>query len=250
VPGGRIYKNEDLDEAFKRITLEEVGRKISRSDATFIGLFTHKYNTNFLNADGVTTHYVVLAYEIYAKEDFKVSVLSQHSEFKWFSLANMDANQDVHQNSLEYFHHLSQINDTQYSLLNARRDTFNSLLWQTPVLSLTAQAFLFTIILSCNSGAVERVMASSLSFITALASIQLLGKHRFMEEQHAKILHDYERNFGLYGVNRKMTPNNRFVKMSSYQVWFIVLSVFAFAALLAIASTIFSAETRWVCSHA
>jgi colanic acid biosynthesis protein WcaH len=48
VPGGRIYKNEDLDEAFKRITLAEVGQQISRSDATFVGLFTHKYNTNFV----------------------------------------------------------------------------------------------------------------------------------------------------------------------------------------------------------
>ena len=36
----------------------------------------------------------------------------------------------------------------QYPILAARNQHFNSLLWQTPVLSLTAQAFLFSIALS------------------------------------------------------------------------------------------------------
>jgi hypothetical protein len=135
-------------------------------------------------------------------------------------------------------------------LLNARRDTFNNLLWQTPVLSLTAQAFLFTIILSCDSGDLERLIAAFLSFITALASIQLLFKHRFMEEQHAKILHDYEKSFGLYGINQKMTPNNWVVKISSFQLWFFVLFFFMVAASLVIGAIIFSVETIRFCGHA
>ena len=239
VPGGRIYKNECLDDAFKRITLAEVGYALSRNDAAFIGLFTHEYDTNFLNVDNITTHYVVIAYKIQPPDDFEKYISSQHSKVGWF--AQSDSSQSIHPNSLEYFNHLSQISNTQYSFLNARRDAFNNLIWQTPVLSLTAQAFLFTIILSCESGIPARLISAILSLITALASIQLLSKHREMEQYHARMLHDYEKKNGLYEVNRRLisvkTISN-LVAISSYKIWLFVLLIFAVAALLIIVLTL------------
>jgi len=246
VPGGRVYKGEDLNEAFKRITLAEIGYELPLSHATLLGVFTHKYDTNFQDIDGVTTHYVVLAYEIIVKEDFKIkenprdSVSSQHSEYRWF--ASTDIDKSIHYNSLVYFRCLSKINikqsrimnNIQYSLSNARRDAFNNLVWQTPLLSLTAQAFLFTISLSSSYTTKARLIAATLSLIVALASIQLLKKHRSMENHCAKILHDYEKDLGLYEINQKLIPEGWFARISSYRIWIFVLSSFAIAAFLVI----------------
>jgi colanic acid biosynthesis protein WcaH len=41
VPGGRILKDESLDDAFTRITRSELGIECLRSQACFLGLFTH-----------------------------------------------------------------------------------------------------------------------------------------------------------------------------------------------------------------
>lgn len=64
VPGGRIYKNEDLEDAFRRISNDELGVELTIIQAHLFGAFTHKYQTNALGAAGVTTHYVVLAYDL------------------------------------------------------------------------------------------------------------------------------------------------------------------------------------------
>jgi colanic acid biosynthesis protein WcaH len=61
VPGGRIRKNETLDAAFSRITAAELGAPLARSQARLLGVYTHLYETNFAEAAGIGTHYVVLA---------------------------------------------------------------------------------------------------------------------------------------------------------------------------------------------
>ena len=42
VPGGRIHKNESVDEAFTRISLSELGIEYRRSQSRFIGVFENK----------------------------------------------------------------------------------------------------------------------------------------------------------------------------------------------------------------
>jgi hypothetical protein len=56
------------------------------------------------------------------------------------------------------------------------------MLWQTLVISLTAQAFLFTIALG-NVDHLGRFIASLLTVIAALASAQLFAKHRYFEAE-------------------------------------------------------------------
>lgn len=230
VPGGRIYKRESLDEAFERICRTEIGQAFSRTDARLIGVFTHQYDTNFLGAPGVTTHYVVLAYELRLAENLRPQVDTQHSKFKW--LGPEDGGADVHEYSLEYFEHPSRIDEAQYGVLNARRDSFNSLLWQTPALSLTAQAFLFTIILSTDSATADRLVASLLALITAVVSVQLLAKHRYMEARHAKLLSQHESSLGRFGVNSDATfkPDKWHTRQSSYRLWALALGAFAISA--------------------
>ncbi len=63
VPGGRIYKNERIDEAFLRITKAELGLELPISRATLIGPFTHLYD-EFVFGEATSTHYVALGYQI------------------------------------------------------------------------------------------------------------------------------------------------------------------------------------------
>ncbi|MFT5438555.1 MAG: colanic acid biosynthesis protein WcaH, partial [Alphaproteobacteria bacterium] len=209
VPGGRIHKNECLDEAFERTSKAEIGEKFFRNEARLIGTFTHKYPTNVFLKEGISTHYVALAYEIHLPEELQVTMMEQHSEYRWFSRAEADpdicqnADPEVHEYTVEYFRIPSEMDEGQYQILNSRRDSFNSLLWQTPTVGLTAQAFLFLIILSGNVPVLGRTIAAVLAAAAALVSLHLFGKHRFMEEAHARILHAYEDIHKSYAANHQ-----------------------------------------------
>jgi len=233
VPGGRIHKGETLEVAFERICVEEIGERYSRNEAQFIGTFTHIYNTNFFSVEGIATHYIVLAFEIRLRNEFPMHANLQHSEFKWSTSENAD--HDIHEYVLAYFIHPSQMDNAQYQILNARRDSFNNLVWQTPIISLTALAFLFTIILSSEVSDLNCIIASVLACISALASLQLFGKQRFMETEYAKILHARETACKSYAANRALKPSSNWaLRLSSYWVWRGVLWAFAIAAMLSI----------------
>ena len=63
----------------------------------------------------------------------------------------------------------------------ARRLDSNGLLWQVPGLSLTAQAFLVGASLAADAPRGLRVAVAALAAILALATIQLLLRHRYRE---------------------------------------------------------------------
>ena len=44
VPDGRVYKNESLEEAFKRISKAELEFQIERDQTCLLGLFDHFYD--------------------------------------------------------------------------------------------------------------------------------------------------------------------------------------------------------------
>ena len=86
VPGGRVRKNETLDDAFVRLVREELGIEagITRSDAKFLGVFEHFYDNNVFD-DHVNTHYIVLGYEFVIR-NISIDSLKyiQHENFDWF----------------------------------------------------------------------------------------------------------------------------------------------------------------------
>lgn len=240
VPGGRILKDERVSDAFERITQKELNEKIELTTARLINVYDHLYDSNFFDKNGVSTHYVVLAFELKEK-DIKIKNIikshdEQHKEFKWISVDQAKI-EGVHENSKEYFNQTNTLTETQYQALNSRRDSFNNLVWQTPVLSLTAQAFLFTIIYASNALDVARTIIAMLSIVLALASIQLLMKHRFMEGEHAKLLHEYEVLSKQREINKKFESDSVLLRYSSYKIWmFALISVLlgAVAAILLI----------------
>ena len=55
VPGGRILKDESMANAFKRLTINELGAEFSLEQDEFIGPFEHFY-TNNVSSEYFNTH--------------------------------------------------------------------------------------------------------------------------------------------------------------------------------------------------
>lgn len=102
VPGGRVYKDERIADAFARITAAELGRATELREARFVGVFEHLYEDNGLDVEGVTTHYVVLAYELRLSEALRLPD-AQHSDYRWLDVDAMLGDATVHANTRAYF---------------------------------------------------------------------------------------------------------------------------------------------------
>lgn len=107
VPGGRILKDELFNAAFDRLVATELGLSSSLEDATFLGAYQHLYQDNFAEEADVTTHYVVLAYELSLSEDqcncAGLLADDQHAEQRWWSVEDLLASDQVHSNTKAYF---------------------------------------------------------------------------------------------------------------------------------------------------
>ena len=101
--GGRITKNETLANAFRRISLAELGVEKNIEEARFVGVFEHFYATNNHQVSGFGTHYVVLAYEVIATEKDLRLPEDQHGEFAWLTVAELLRSPEVHPNVKVYF---------------------------------------------------------------------------------------------------------------------------------------------------
>jgi colanic acid biosynthesis protein WcaH len=103
VPGGRIFKNERIADAFERIIKDELGIKADYRDAELIGVFDHIYDTNFACQPGFGTHYVVLAHRIKLDDNTDITADDQHSELLWLNKEELLNNKKVHPHTKAYF---------------------------------------------------------------------------------------------------------------------------------------------------
>jgi colanic acid biosynthesis protein WcaH len=103
VPGGRIFKNETINQALKRISEVELGQDLSTKAPSLLGAYDHIYEDNFLNVKGINTHYVVLAFVIALQQEIEVKSDEQHTELKWWEIDKLLQDQTVHQNTKVYF---------------------------------------------------------------------------------------------------------------------------------------------------
>ena len=102
VPGGRIQKNESLNSAFARLCQEELGIQANRSDARLLGPYEHFYNDSVFS-DDISTHYVVLGYELTVDIELANLPAAQHAQYQWFSLDTLLASDFVHPHTKWYF---------------------------------------------------------------------------------------------------------------------------------------------------
>ena len=97
--GGRIRKNETIDNAMTRIFQNELNIEL-QSKPKFIGVFEHFYNDSIY--EDVSTHYVNLAYE-YEAEEIPNLPTEQHDEYKWFTIDELLESKQVHKHVKDYF---------------------------------------------------------------------------------------------------------------------------------------------------
>ncbi len=97
--GGRINKNESIDNAMARVALNELNIEL-KSIPKFIGVFEHFYDDSIY--ENVSTHYVDIAYEYEVKEIPDLPT-EQHSEYKWFTINELLESKQVHDYTKDYF---------------------------------------------------------------------------------------------------------------------------------------------------
>ena len=82
--------------------------------------------------------------------------------------------------------------DAIYSSVAARRAGFDAMAWQVPIISLTAQAFLFTIALAPDSSFIARMMSAVLALNVTVLSLILHAKHRQADNADSEWLEKLE----------------------------------------------------------
>jgi hypothetical protein len=116
-----------------------------------------------------------------------------------------------------------------------RRVAYDTMMWQTPALALTAQAFLLTLALGGQISGLGRAISAGLAAALAITTVQLMAKHRQHEIRDAKLLeqiereHGFERTIGvrLHSFARPSLPmgirpaaiGRRFRQYSSFRLW-------------------------------
>ncbi|NJK87238.1 MAG: GDP-mannose mannosyl hydrolase [Bacteroidales bacterium] len=104
IPGGRILKDETISEAFKRISLHELGRELSIENAEFRGVYEHLYpGDNYQEDNSFGTHYIVLGFIISGFEIPNQFPPEQHENYRWFSEKEILEDPLVHRNVKNYF---------------------------------------------------------------------------------------------------------------------------------------------------
>tara|TARA_Y100001980_G_C14507704_1_gene283258 strand:+ start:804 stop:1286 length:483 start_codon:yes stop_codon:yes gene_type:complete len=103
VPGGRIRRMENFEDAFKRISESELGMQYSLVDVSFFGIFEHMYEDSAFS-DVVGSHYVSIAFKING-ENIEMSNLpkNQHQDYAWFSVNSLNQEDSIHERTKEFF---------------------------------------------------------------------------------------------------------------------------------------------------
>jgi hypothetical protein len=122
-----------------------------------------------------------------------------------------------------------------YEMVVLRQLEQDAMMWQTPALALTAEAFLLTIALGGDSSQLARLLSSGLSVVVSVLAIQLMAKHHFLAALDGAYLRDTERRLSLPPVTdrgwEKRVRHARPTRFSSYKVWQAGLSLFALVGI-------------------
>jgi colanic acid biosynthesis protein WcaH len=97
--GGRVYKNETINNAMMRIASNELCIEL-KSTPKFMGVFEHFYDDGIYQ--NVSTHYVNLAYEIEVEETLNLPN-EQHNEYQWLTIDDLLESKQVHKHVKDYF---------------------------------------------------------------------------------------------------------------------------------------------------
>jgi colanic acid biosynthesis protein WcaH len=104
VPGGRVFKNENLNSALERTLNDEVGLKLNDfGSITHKGLYEHIYDDNVFSDFNFNTHYIVYAIELKYLGTGKIVLDQQHHEYKFMKIHELLDSDVVHEFTKNYF---------------------------------------------------------------------------------------------------------------------------------------------------
>ncbi|WP_433197150.1 hypothetical protein ACQP1G_00210 [Nocardia sp. CA-107356] len=141
-----------------------------------------------------------------------------------------------------------------YQAVADRHLQYENLLWQVPALSLTAQAFLFSISMAVGNDPVARIASSLLALIVSLISIMLMASHRLAGRKDALWLERFEQHeldvgaWGAHGTAFDAQQDiadldagwvGKLIPMRQmFTVWVVGLGCFGVAAIFMIVRTL------------
>ena len=107
--GGRVYKNESIQQATARIAKTELNIELFFSmpprgvklTPKFIGVFEHFYGDGIYK--DVSTHYINLAYKVDINNEILNLPNDQHNEYQWLSIDELLSSKQVHKYVKNYF---------------------------------------------------------------------------------------------------------------------------------------------------
>jgi ADP-ribose pyrophosphatase YjhB (NUDIX family) len=177
---------------------------------------------------------VSACYRVECPSDVTVRPEGEGSEFKWFGVENLPADDELWPGTRQLVERTLGSSAEQlvaYETLQARYISHNQMMWQTPVLAMTAQAFLMTTALGSGTARLARVTASLLSVLVSVLSVQLMAKHSAMEHQDVLMLDDIEQRRGLVRVYAMRTFPGWLANQTSRLWWKWGIIAFGTAAL-------------------
>jgi len=98
--GGRVYKNESIQQATARIAKTELNIEL-KLIPKFIGVFEHFYDDGIYK--DISTHYINLAYEVDINNEMLNLPTEQHNEYQWLSIDELLKSKQVHKYVKDYF---------------------------------------------------------------------------------------------------------------------------------------------------
>jgi hypothetical protein len=124
-----------------------------------------------------------------------------------------------------------------YGVLATRVANHNTLVWQTPALALTAEAFLLTVALNPVYSHSARLVAAGLNLMLSLLCLQLMSKHKEMVKADRNEMVLLEHRLGLASYHAK-TDTSTFKLLA--KPWSSTLWMSGFVVLAAVAAGIFA----------
>ena len=103
VPGGRVFKNESAEQAFRRISREELGLELELCEMKFRGIYDHIYEDNVFGDPSFNTHYVVMASEVILPSGKLALPVAQHDSYRFVDAAHLRSDPEVHPFTKSYF---------------------------------------------------------------------------------------------------------------------------------------------------
>ena len=101
VPGGRLFKGEDIPTAVRRISMQELGTELVCRRG--LGVFHQLYPDNFMD-DTHGSHYLTFAMSVVSTSSMSLTLGDdQHHEFRWWELHDLMNSNEVHEITKNYF---------------------------------------------------------------------------------------------------------------------------------------------------